>query len=199
MSSVGQTPTLVCLVGPPAVGKMTVGQELCRRTGFNLFHGHVLTDVLTPYFPFGTEPFVRLGRLWRRMFFEEAMDAGLNLVTTVAWRFDVSEDADTIWSWLQPYVEGGRVVCAELLAPLEVRLERNRTENRRRHKNAYWVTDAYLQAMNTAHRYDSGGAFPFELPHLRLEPEHLPPEVTAQRIAEHFGLSVVGTSAASLG
>src|SRR5713226_8691294 len=146
MSGADQTPTLVCLIGPPAVGKMTVGQELCRRTGFKLFHGHVVSDVLTPYFAFGTPPYLRLGRTWRRVFFEEALQAGLNLVMTTAWRFDMPVDADTIWNWLQPYAEGGgRVLCIELLAPLEVRLARNRTENRRRHKNAYWVTDAYLE------------------------------------------------------
>jgi hypothetical protein len=80
------------------------------------------------------------------------------------------------------------VLCVELLAPLDVRLERNRAEDRRRQKNAYWVTDAYLREIDAAHRYDSGGAFPFDLPHLRLETERLSAEVTAQRIAEHFGL-----------
>lgn len=188
MSSADQTPTLVCLIGPPAVGKMTVGQALCRRTGFKLFHGHVVADVLTPYFSFGTPPFVRLGSEWRRMFVEEARHAGLNLVMTVAWRFDVPGDADTIRSWLHPYSEGGRVLCVELQAPLDARLERNRTGNRRRHKNAYWVTDLYLQESHAAHRYDSGGAFPFDLPHLRLETEHLSAEDSAQHIVEHFGL-----------
>ena len=28
----------VCVFGPPAVGKMTVGHELVRLTGFKLFH-----------------------------------------------------------------------------------------------------------------------------------------------------------------
>lgn len=188
MSVADQTPTLVCLIGPPAVGKMTVGQELCRRTGFKLFHGHVVADVLSPYFSFGTPSFGRLGRTLRRMFLEEAQQAGLNIVTTVAWRFDLPADAADIGSWLYPYIAGGRVCCVELVAPLEVRRERNRTENRRRHKNAYWVTDEYLQDIHAAHRYDSGGAFPFDLPHLRLETEHLSAEAAAQRIADHFDL-----------
>jgi hypothetical protein len=171
---------------------MTVGQELCRLTDFALFHGHVIADMLSPYFRFGTPPFVRLGQTWRRMFFEEGMQAGLNLVTTAAWRFDVPADAETIWSWLRPYREGGRAICVELVAPLDIRLERNRTENRRRHKQADWVTDAYLQEIDASHRYDSGGAFPFDLPHLRLETEHLPAETAARRIVEHFELPVVG-------
>ncbi len=188
MSGVDRSPTLVCLIGAPAVGKMTVGQALCRRTGYKLFHGHVIADVLTPYFPFGTPSFVRLTQAWRRMFFDEARLAGLDVVMTVAWRFDVPARGETIRGWVQPYIAGGRVLCVELLAPLGVRLERNRTENRRRHKNPYWVTDAYLQETDTAHRYDSGGAFPLDLPHLRLETEHLSAEAAARRIVEHFDL-----------
>ena len=88
-------PTLVCLIGPPAVGKLTVGQALCRQTGYQLFHGHVVADVLSPYFPFGTPSFVRLTGAWRGMFFAEALQAGLDLVTTVAWRFDVPDEMES--------------------------------------------------------------------------------------------------------
>ena len=52
----------------------------------------------------------------------------------------------------------------------------------------YWVTDAYLREGDAAYRYDSGGAFPFPLPHLRLETAHLSAEAAAHRIAEHFAL-----------
>lgn len=47
-------PTLITLFGPPAVGKLTVGQEICRRTDFPLFHAHQVIDLLTPYFECGT-------------------------------------------------------------------------------------------------------------------------------------------------
>jgi hypothetical protein len=183
-----RSPTLVCLIGPPAVGKMTVGQELCRLTGFRLFHGHMVGDLLAQFFPFGTPSFTRLGQTWRRQFFEEGAQAGLSVVTTVAWRFDEPADTETVWSWLRPYVEGGRVYCVELAAPLDVRLERNFTENRREHKQATWVTDEYLRQTDAAHRYDSGAAFPFDVPHLKLDIEHLPAETTAKQIAEHFQL-----------
>ena len=182
---------LIFIYGPPAVGKMTVGQEVCRRTGYTLFHGHVVGDVVAAYFPFGTPSFARLSQTWRRTFIEEAARAGMNLITTVAWRFDVPEDAETIASWLRPYTEAGRVLCVELVAPLEARLERNHSENRRRHKTASWVTDDYLRGINVAHRYDSGGDFPFDVPHLRLETEHLPAEAAADRIIGHFGLPVL--------
>jgi hypothetical protein len=186
-----QPPTLICLIGPPAVGKTTVGQELCRATGFHLFHGHVVADVLAPYFPFGTPSFARLTRAWRSLFFEEALSAGLHVVTTVAWRFDLPEDAVTIGSWLEPYRLGGRVLCVELVAPLAVRLERNRSPQRWQHKHPYWVTDQYLRDTDATHRYDSGSAFPFDFPHLRLETTSLPATAAAQRIIEHFDLPLL--------
>lgn len=52
--------TLVFIVGPPAVGKMTVGHELAKRTGLKLFHNHHTIDLALRFFPFGTPPFQRL-------------------------------------------------------------------------------------------------------------------------------------------
>ncbi len=46
----------------------------------------------------------------------------------------------------------------------------------------------YGWEIHAAHRYDSDGAFPLNVPHLRLETGHLPAEVAAQRIVKHFGL-----------
>jgi len=98
------------------------------------------------------------------------------------------DDTATIQTWFAPYIAVGRVLCVELAAPLTVRLERNRSESRQRLKNAYWVTDSYLVEMNASHRYDSGGVLPLDLPHLRVETEHVDAEETARRIMAHYGL-----------
>jgi hypothetical protein len=150
--------------------------------------GHVIAEILTPYFPFGSPSYVRLTHAWRRLFFEEAFSAGLDMVLTVAWRFDQPEDAATIGSWLAPYRAGGRGVCVELVAPLAVRLARHVTPQRQRHKRQDWVTEQYLRDTAAKHRYASGGAFPFDVPHLRLETTQLSAAATAQRIIEHFNL-----------
>ena len=34
-------PNLVQIIGPQAVGKMTVGQELSKITGYKLFYNHM--------------------------------------------------------------------------------------------------------------------------------------------------------------
>jgi shikimate kinase len=38
--------TLVFIVGPPAVGKMTVGYELAAQTGLKLFHNHQTIELV---------------------------------------------------------------------------------------------------------------------------------------------------------
>ncbi len=79
MTDASAVPMLVMLVGPPAVGKMTVGHELASRTGLRLFHNHHTIDLVLRFFEFGTPPFQRLvGEFRRRMFEEVAARAQRN-------------------------------------------------------------------------------------------------------------------------
>ena len=47
-------------MGPPAVGKMTVGMSIAQRTGLRLFHNHQTIDLVLPFFAFGTPPYSSL-------------------------------------------------------------------------------------------------------------------------------------------
>lgn len=185
-------PTLVFLFGPPAVGKMTVGQELERLSGYRLFHIHQIVDLVLRHFPYSADSASAFNRLvvsFRRQFFAEAASAGLNVITTAGWRFDLPSEEAAVRSYTQPFTAaGGRVCAVELAAPLETRIARNGTENRRRHKRVDWSTEAYLRADAAAHRYDSGGALPLDLPLLQIDTAELCAEATARRICTHFDL-----------
>ena len=39
----------VTIIGPQAVGKMTVGQELAKITGLKLFHNHMTIELVAPF------------------------------------------------------------------------------------------------------------------------------------------------------
>ena len=52
--------TLVIIFGPPAVGKMAVGMELARLTGYKLFHNHMTADAVMPVFPFESPSYTKL-------------------------------------------------------------------------------------------------------------------------------------------
>ena len=68
---------LIFIYGPPGVGKLTVGRELARLTGFRLFHNHVSIDCVQTVFDFGTPSFYRLVDLVRVSMLEEAARAAL--------------------------------------------------------------------------------------------------------------------------
>jgi hypothetical protein len=123
---------LVIIFGPPAVGKMTVGHELCKLASFKLFHNHALIEPVLDIFPFGSPPFGRVVGEFRRRIIEEAADADIpGLVFTFVWALDVPEDADVVASYID-IVEsrGGRVRLVELYADQAERIARNKTEFR---------------------------------------------------------------------
>src|SRR4029077_13456829 len=87
----------IVIFGPPAVGKMTVGQELARLTGYKLFHNHVTIDLVTDYFEFCTPPFSRLVREFRTRVVQEAAASDLpGLIFTFVWAFDLDSDRQFI-------------------------------------------------------------------------------------------------------
>ena len=77
LGMISPAPTLVFVVGPGAVGKMTVGTELAARTAMKLFHNHHTIDLVLRFFPFGSPPFNRLVGEFRRRIIEEVAASDL--------------------------------------------------------------------------------------------------------------------------
>ncbi len=181
---------LIILFGDAAVGKMTVGQHLMAQTGLRLFHNHMTIEPVLDIFGAYNGPAVDG---LRRVIFEEFLKTDLlGMIFTYLWSFDCQEDWAYI-TWLTQLFEsrGAEVYYVELIAPQEVRLQRNRTENRLLHKPSkrdLAASDARLLADDANYRCVS---LPGELPfanYLRLDNTHLPPQEAAAVIKEHFGL-----------
>ena len=58
-------PKFVLIIGPQAVGKMTVGQELAKITGYKLFHNHMTIEILTKIFDYSRDSFRKLNEKFR--------------------------------------------------------------------------------------------------------------------------------------
>ncbi|MCX5443815.1 hypothetical protein [Streptomyces sp. NBC_00063] len=81
-------PTLLYIVGPPAVGKATVGHEIATRTGLRLFHNHMAIEPVLRFFDFGSPAFVRLVDGFRQSLIEEVAASDLpGLIFTYVWAF----------------------------------------------------------------------------------------------------------------
>jgi hypothetical protein len=114
------------IIGPPAVGKMTVGRAICQRADFHLFHNHHTIEPLIEIFGFGTPPFQVLNTEFRRRVIEEAAAAQLRLIFTFVWDVDDPADTQTVRTLIAPYADAGMSVSfAELVADLDTRLARN--------------------------------------------------------------------------
>jgi hypothetical protein len=187
-----RAPTLVFIVGPPAVGKMTVGAALAARTGLKLFHNHRTIDLVLPFFAFGSPPFNRLLGEFRRRILEEVAASDLpGLIFTYVWAFDQPGDDAEVEAYSTIFkVRGGSVFYVELQAPQEVRLRRNETEFRLAEKPFKRDLVESRRQLVSLDRYqlDSLGRFDGRPDYLRIDNTDLAPEDVAEKIIRTFGL-----------
>jgi len=186
-------PTLVFVVGPGAVGKMTVGAEIARRSGFRLLHNHQTIDLVLPYFPFGSAPFGRLVGEFRRRIMEEVARSELpGLIFTYVWAF--GEDDDDIERYAQIFrAVGGAVYYVELQAPQSVRLERDQTPfrlERKPTKRDPEISRRRLMDMDAGYQLDSGDRFAGRADYLKIDNTTRGPAEVAELVIARFGLPV---------
>ena len=189
---------LVIIIGPPAVGKATVGKALADRYGFKLFHNHVTLDLVTTVFDWGTPSQGKLVGEFRQRIIEEAAESGIDLVFTYVWAFSEPDDGEAIRRYRDTVLaHGGQVFFVELQAGLETRMERNGMESRRRMKQRSdeASTPEWIAEIERKYSFESGGGLPFEEPQVRLDTTTATPEETAQAIALAFGFEPVKNSA----
>ncbi|SDT40950.1 DEAD/DEAH box helicase family protein [Microlunatus soli] len=184
---------LLLIMGPPAVGKMTVGREIAARSAFRLFHNHHTIEPLVEVFGYGSPPFNLLNREFRRRVIEEATRHQIDLIFTFVWNLADPQDAEYLAELIVPVVEsGGEVLVLELVADLQTRLERNRGESRLAAKpskrDLVWSDDNVRQMDQHQLNNDSAAAiseqariFFSSYPHLRLETTSLTVSETADR------------------
>jgi hypothetical protein len=177
------------ILGPAAVGKMTVGQALAASTGYELMYNHRVVDLVTSVFPFGTPPFHKLARAFTAQMLDTAAVEGVRLIVTHAMVLSHPTARELVDSFASPFIaRGGDVYFAELSAPLAVRLQRNETENRRRHKDVSWATPERLTEMEGWGRWNSNSDFPYPEQHFVLDNTTLSPEEAAESIKARFRL-----------
>ena len=122
---------LVFIFGDAATGKMTVGQELAKRTQLKLFHNHITIEPVLEVFGYYD---VRVINRLRDVFFEEFAQTDLEgMIFTMMFDFDRPLEKlyiQRIVDIFEEYNENVDVYIVELNAELSTRLERNKTENR---------------------------------------------------------------------
>jgi AAA domain len=181
----------IVIFGPPAVGKMTVGQELAKLTGFKLFHNHMTIELVLNFFEFEDERFRRLISDFRRRVFEEVAASELpGLIFTFVWALDLEADKKFIDSSCEIFREqGGEVYFIELEAELPERLKRNEAPSRlteKPSKRDVKTSKELLLKHHEEHQLNSRGDFFYTDNYLKINNTHLSPHDAARRIVETF-------------
>ena len=187
--------TLVIILGPHAVGKMTVGQELAKITGLRLFHNHMSIELARKLFaPNEKEEFQSLNRAIRQKVFDLFATRKLpGLIFTYMCAFDVQEELDYLMGVIELFKSNGaNCYVVELCADFEERLVRNKSENRLLHKeskrNLEW-SEAEMRKTSEKYRlysYD-GESLPFEN-YIKIDNTNLAPDEVAKMIKAHFAI-----------
>lgn len=181
---------LVFLIGNGAVGKMTVGQELMKLTGLRLFHNHMTIEPVIEVFGYYNGPVVT--KMREAIFEEFAKSDNYGMIFTFMWAFDQQDDWDYVEHVTNIFKEqGAEVYYVELVAPQEVRLKRNETENRLKNKaskrNLEFSRNNIL-THDQKYRLESyEGEVPYEN-YIKIDNTNLSPEAVAKMIQERFSL-----------
>lgn len=184
---------LMLIIGNSAVGKMTVGQELAKITPLRLMHNHMMIEpVLEIFGQFRGDVIHKL----RMTILEEfGKTDNYGLIFTYMMAFDMPSEYEYVQNAIDTLgVAAEDVYYAELVAPQHIRLERNVTENRLKHKASkrdIEASNARLVRDDENHRMES---LPGEITspnYIRIDNSYLSPADAAQMIKDRFGFSDV--------
>lgn len=120
---------LLFLYGSSAVGKLTVANEIAKRTNFKVFHNHLTIDAIKPVFDFGEGPFWKLVHLIRIETLKEAAKENVNVIFTFCYAKD--HDDEMISKFVNAVEENGGEVCFVLLKADKKEIEKRVIEKSR--------------------------------------------------------------------
>ena len=186
----GDEMKFVVILGAQAVGKMTVGQELVKITELRMLTNHVMWEMVHEHF--GGDFGDATDRLKDVIFEEYSKSDNYGLIYTFCMSFAHQKD----WDYLHHITDIFKVVnaeiyCVELVAPQEIRLQRNKTENRllnKATKRDIENSDKNLIDTDKICRFVSNdGEITFEN-YLKIDNSILSPCAVAKVIKDYFSL-----------
>ena len=181
---------LLFIFGSLAVGKMTVGQKLMKITDLRLFHNHMSIDLVVEVF--GKHNWSVTCKLRDLIFEEFAKSDNYGLIFTYSMGFNEQSEWDNVNHISEIFKRvNAEIYYVELVAPQEVRLRRNATENRLRHKPSKRDIERSNQGLidwDIKYRCVSNeGEIPFEN-YMKIDNSNLPPDIISRMIKENFQL-----------
>ncbi len=181
------------IFGPPATGKMTVGQELSKITSLKLLHNHLTIELLLNFFDYGTPKFVLLNNEFRQRIMEESASSDLpGLIFTFVWGLNVAKDREYIDQMSEIFSRnGGTTYYVELYCELDERLKRNRGDSRlaeKPSKRDHDLSEKRLLEIEKTYTMNTNGEFFYKENYIKIDNTKLSAKEVAEKIKEEFGI-----------
>jgi hypothetical protein len=127
---------LFFIYGPPAVGKLTVANELAKITGFPVFHNHLTRDIVHELYPHTLSEHYDLVHDLRLTVFHYLASHGTSAIFTYV--YDGESDWPTVKQMIQSVEPSGGEVCfVELTTDRGTLLNRVTEDSRKTHKKIH--------------------------------------------------------------
>jgi hypothetical protein len=175
---------LIFIYGLPATGKLTVARELAAISGYQVFHNHLVVDMVQSVFEFGSKAFVELReQIWLSVFRQAAESRLPGLIFTFAPEATVRPQfiSDTLKTVSDG---GGTVDFVELTCPVEELKRRIPDASRLQYKKLSSV--ALFDQLQAEGVFD---AFAMPEPRVSIDTSTCTPARAALEIARSLELS----------
>ena len=171
------------LYGPPAVGKLSVARALAARTGFRVLHNHLLVDLASALFEFGTGRHRTFVRYLREVSLDAAPDGDLSgVILTYVYARD--RDAYILGLCERAEAHGDEVCLVQLTCEIGT-LEARVTEPSRSVFDKLTTVAGLREKLGLL---DDPFGQVAGRESLSLETDHQTPERVAETIQDHSGL-----------
>ena len=144
---------LVVIIGPQAVGKMTIGEKLKEKIGYTLMTNHDSIEIAIKIFSSNKDAKLKLKSKIREDVFNICLENNISIIFTFVVDFNTNDDILYLNELKNKFEKtGGHFYLIELEADLQTRLERNKTPHRLECKpskrNMEWSDKELIESMD---------------------------------------------------
>ena len=144
---------LIVIIGPQAVGKMTIGEKLKEKIGYTLMTNHDSIEIAIKIFSSNKDAKLKLKSKIREDVFNICLENNISIIFTFVVYFNTNDDILYLNELKNKFEKtGGHFYLIELEADLQTRLERNKTPHRLECKpskrNMEWSDKELIESMD---------------------------------------------------
>lgn len=185
---------LVVIIGPQAVGKMTIGEKLKEKIGYTLMTNHDSIEIAIKIFSSNKDAKLKLKSKIREDVFNICLENNISIIFTFVVDFNTNDDILYLNELKNKFEKtGGHFYLIELEADLQTRLERNKTPHRLECKpskrNMEWSDKELIDSMNIYRMNSIKDEIKFEN-YIKINNTNLSPNAVCDIIINKFNFNL---------